>query len=253
MDRPLPRMSPEIEQLLAAEREIVSLPEPLRRRADLRARTALWHVRRDEVPRGAGAALWFKRMGLVLAGLLIPSLSFAAWLALDRAPEHEALAEDASTPSEPASFPEGARNTRPAEPEVTLPVPDNGPERQAAVKPSDSNGPQVASRGSAASVTRKPSSPGHKASRSREPLADELATLDSARKAVARGEYRGALQQLANHERRFPSSELAEERDALRVRALKGAGLSDQANRAAKGFESRHPNSVLVPSLKHSQ
>jgi hypothetical protein len=51
---------------------------------------------------------------------------------------------------------------------------------------------------------------------------------------------------LAEHGRRFPSGSLAEEREALRVRALSGSGQSDAARRAARAFATRFPRSVLL-------
>jgi hypothetical protein len=43
---------------------------------------------------------------------------------------------------------------------------------------------------------------------------------------------------------------LAEERDALRIRALVGAGRTPEARRAAAAFANRFPRSVLLPRLK---
>lgn len=80
---------------------------------------------------------------------------------------------------------------------------------------------------------------------------EELALLDRARRAVAAGDFRAALQAIEKHARSFPKSQLGEEREALRVRALAGAGLSKKADRAARDFESSYPKSVLVPELQN--
>ena len=79
---------------------------------------------------------------------------------------------------------------------------------------------------------------------------EELALLDRARRAVATGDFRTALQAIEKHARTFPKGQLVEEREALRVRALAGAGLSKKADQAARDFESSYPKSVLVPELQ---
>jgi hypothetical protein len=79
---------------------------------------------------------------------------------------------------------------------------------------------------------------------------EELALLDRARRAAAAGDFRTALQVIEKHARSFPKSQLGEEREALRVRALRGAGLSAKAGAAARDFESRYPRSVLAPELQ---
>ena len=50
----------------------------------------------------------------------------------------------------------------------------------------------------------------------------------------------------AEHERRFPTGWLAEQRDAMRVRSLAGAGRADEARRAAVAFGERFPRSALL-------
>ena len=69
--------------------------------------------------------------------------------------------------------------------------------------------------------------------------------------AVARQDFGAALAPIAEHVRRFAHGHLAEEREALRVKALSGLGRSEEARRAANAFESRFPRSVLLPSLTH--
>ena len=56
------------------------------------------------------------------------------------------------------------------------------------------------------------------------PFSAELELLQRAQTAYTRHEFSGALTLLAEHARRFPRGHLAEERDALRVRCLLGAG-----------------------------
>ena len=77
----------------------------------------------------------------------------------------------------------------------------------------------------------------------------ELLLLRPARAAVARGDFSAALHPIARHTRRFKDGRLAEEREALRVKALVGLGRTDEARRAAAGFRAHFPHSVLLPSV----
>jgi hypothetical protein len=78
---------------------------------------------------------------------------------------------------------------------------------------------------------------------------DELRLLRRARGAVAREDFAAALLPIIEHARRFRNGRLAEEREALRVKALVGLGRTEDARRAAASFEARFPNSVLLPAV----
>jgi hypothetical protein len=78
----------------------------------------------------------------------------------------------------------------------------------------------------------------------------ELAVLEPARSAVARGDYAGALAAVTQHQREFPSGLLAEERSALRVRALWGMGRIAEADAAAAAFRQRYPRSALLAWMR---
>jgi hypothetical protein len=82
-----------------------------------------------------------------------------------------------------------------------------------------------------------------------EPAPDELRLLREARAAVARQDFEAALVPIAEHTRRFKNGRLAEEREALRVKALSGLGRTEEARHAADTFEARFPRSVLLPSV----
>jgi hypothetical protein len=87
------------------------------------------------------------------------------------------------------------------------------------------------------------------------PLPDESKTnerslLGAARSAVADGDFAEALVPIGEHARRFESGLLAEEREALRVKALSGLGQAEEARRVAAAFEQRFPNSVLRRSVR---
>ena len=74
----------------------------------------------------------------------------------------------------------------------------------------------------------------------------ELRVLQPAQRAVARKDFASALAAISNHQRRFPSGRLAEEREALRVKALLGLGRAAEAERAGVAFGTRFPKSALV-------
>jgi hypothetical protein len=77
----------------------------------------------------------------------------------------------------------------------------------------------------------------------------ELRLLQQARFAVARGDFAAALPPIAEHTRRFKNGRLAEEREALRVKALSGLHRTEEARRAAAAFRARFPRSVLLPAV----
>ena len=54
-----------------------------------------------------------------------------------------------------------------------------------------------------------------------------------------------ALAAIAEHQRRFPSGQLAEEREALRVKALLGLGRMSEAQSAGATFRERFSSSAL--------
>jgi hypothetical protein len=81
-------------------------------------------------------------------------------------------------------------------------------------------------------------------------LADERILLDVARSAFGRGDGDGALAALARHEKVYPNGQLAEEREALAVRALVLTQRGDQARARAARFRKRYPASVMLPAVE---
>lgn len=79
---------------------------------------------------------------------------------------------------------------------------------------------------------------------------EELGLLQRARVAVARKDFESAMPLLEEHARRFGTGRLAEEREALRVRALAGLGRDTDARRAAAAFAKRFPRSPLVSAVE---
>jgi TolA-binding protein len=83
-----------------------------------------------------------------------------------------------------------------------------------------------------------------------ESYAAELQLLQRAQSEYASHDFANALAVLAEHGRRFPKGRLAEEREALRVRALAHAGRGDEARRALASFANRFPHSAFLPRLQ---
>jgi hypothetical protein len=78
----------------------------------------------------------------------------------------------------------------------------------------------------------------------------ELRLLVEARDAVSRGDFSDALSRIVEHARRFKKSQLAEEREVLRIKSLVGLGRTQKALRAGSMFRARFPRSVLLPEME---
>lgn len=209
----------ELDALWAAGKVIPRLPDAVRTRALARARAAMTETASrplDPVAsarrRGVAIAL-AASLALVIAG----ASAVAAWSL--RSPR-------ATEPRRPA-----------ARPIPSLPSP---------VFQSDPMPEPAATVPAQVSATSRPR-PGLRHAPARESYAAELALLQRAQIAYAGRDYVDALALAAEHGRRFPNGRLAEEREALRVRALTRAGRTDEAERAAAAFAERFPRSVLLP------
>ena len=84
----------------------------------------------------------------------------------------------------------------------------------------------------------------------RSPRLGERALLESAHVALSRGRAEEALTTLSRHATEFPKSELAEERSALRIRALAGLGRCLDAKLALERFIVAFPDSLQRASLE---
>lgn len=80
----------------------------------------------------------------------------------------------------------------------------------------------------------------------KEYYAAELGLLQRAQAAYQDGNFSTALLLVAEHRRRFPRGRLVEEREALHIKALTGAGRDNEARRAASAFSARFPRSALL-------
>jgi hypothetical protein len=81
-------------------------------------------------------------------------------------------------------------------------------------------------------------------------LAEQQALLDQARAALGNGNGPAALEAVRAHAARFPESVLAEEREAIAVKALAHLGRRTEARTRLELFENRFPRSPLLPSLR---
>lgn len=81
-------------------------------------------------------------------------------------------------------------------------------------------------------------------------LSAERLLLDRARAAFARGEHDAALSALDEHQTKYPSGLLTEEREALAVRALASLGRSAEAHDRGRRFVARYPESLMLPAVE---
>ena len=78
---------------------------------------------------------------------------------------------------------------------------------------------------------------------------DEIRLLSRARDYDARGDYDQVLDLAVEHEQSHPAGHLAEEREALRVKALVGTGQANEARKVGEKFRRRFPRSVLLSKV----
>jgi hypothetical protein len=219
MSRSGPPLPPETEALLAREREIAPLPPSVRERVMARARASLRSrsVAPPMILRAPTRSRW-----AIAAGLLcVASAAMGA----------AAYEIRVHWPTAPRVAP-----SPPARPKVVVPA--SPPPAVPAVEEPAPPAPETEHLAPAPRAAKQPV-----------PI-DELRLLRRARAAVAARDFGGALPPLVEHARRFKDGRLAEEREALRVKALAGLGHADEARRAAGQFEARFPRSVLLPAVK---
>jgi outer membrane protein assembly factor BamD (BamD/ComL family) len=78
----------------------------------------------------------------------------------------------------------------------------------------------------------------------------ELQILEPARRAFARGDFAAVIRAADEHQRTFPFGGLAEERDAMRARALFRQGRRADARLAAAAFRGNFPNSAVLGDIE---
>ena len=219
-------LSPEVRALLERERAIPAQPASVRARALARARAASTSAWRSAAPVFVAAPSgrrWAAAAALLcVLGAAVGAAAYQIRFRL--APSPSDLGAGSTVR---AAAPVLARSSSPPADPVD-----------------DSLSPPVRAAGPSATTSSAPTS------RSKgEAGREELRLLRQARSAVARNDFAAALPPLLEHARRFKDGSLAEEREALRVKALAGLGRIDEARRAAAAFGARFPRSVLLPAV----
>jgi hypothetical protein len=205
-------LSPKVRALLDRERAIPPQPATVRARALARARAAIvaGSPMQSTPPRAVPRIPWFATAALIGAAAAVGAGAY------------EIRGHWARAPRPPAAAPTLAEAATPLAPSAAT---------------------------ATAEPTSAPSGSIGTAQSPQDAASAELHLLRQARAAVARGDFAAALPAIAEHARRFKNGRLAEEREALRVKALAGLGRTEEARRAATAFEGRFPHSVLLPAI----
>jgi hypothetical protein len=220
-------LDPAIDALLASERAFPPQPEETRRRALARAG--------DAVAQGASAMSGSVLRRLLahrwLAAVAVGIVTAAAWAAMRDHKKSPSLGsvESIESPTPALSASEPAPATAPLE----------------ALRPAAVSA--VANPAAGRGVA--PFAPPRRSARA-DGYDAELRSLERARSATARGDYKAALAAIAEHQREFPAGKLAEEREVLRIKSLLGLGLDDNARSAASAFRRNFPTSALLPRVE---
>ncbi|HZL16158.1 MAG TPA: hypothetical protein VFG23_00305 [Polyangia bacterium] len=217
------KVSPEVRTLLDRERAIAAQPAVVRARALARARAALTSASKPAAYPVSAAAQSRRRWAAAAAVLCVlgAGVGAAAYqIRVRLTPLPSSRGADPTIVRAPA-----AAVVAPSLPPIANPIDDSpAPPARATVPRSKTEVAQAQ-------------------------VQEELRLLRQARAAVARSDFAAALPLLAEHARRFKDGSLAEEREALRVRALAGLDRIDEARRAAAAFGARFPRSVLLPAV----
>jgi len=210
----IPQLSPDVEALLAYERDVSFQLDIVRARVLARARCA---VRGNDVPPLASSLVANQHLPmLVVMGLAVVT-GFAAAIELFLSTGLRQTATKVERRSDPVV-------------DLTSVTDDHDLDR-----------PLVNS--IKAAVTNQRAAAG-----SQDGL-EELRLLDRARQSERRGDYSAALASTREHQRRFSDGRLVEEREALRIRALMGLGRAREAGETAALFRRKFPRSVLLETI----
>jgi hypothetical protein len=222
-----------VESLLAAERELVPEPNEVRERVIERARASLAS---NTLPltTPARSARWVSVRVAAAAGVVLTTLCAAAFFA-----GYRARSGTTDAPSPPPSI----VVNKISEPSVLV-----------ALIPVGSVSSHLTTNSDAVLGAQHPGKQSQNGASKEaidiEGYAKELRVLQPARQAVASHDFNMALSVIAEHQRLFPSGRLAEEREALRVKALLGLGRAAEAQRAGATFRSRFPKSALLGRIE---
>lgn len=245
----------DLDDLVAAEREHAPRPDRERAKASWRrlqrglaaGTAAPFDLPPSSIAPVGGGATWVGASLKVLVATVVTAGGVA--IAVDSSDSNGSSRGDArasergQTAAEPRTVvPEPstrATATAPVEHAPVVPTQDGLPEIEPRTdEDADARAATGASPRSRARVrasTTKPEPAG---------IGRELQLLTAASESVKRGEHEAALAALHTHAREYPSGSLVEDREALRVIALCGAGRMTDGARAARAFTERFPSSV---------
>lgn len=242
-DQNMTPLDDDVAQVLAQEREAPGPGADVQARVWSRVEATLAASPAASAPVKAGvgpASWWLGAVALVAVGVVAWNLSpqdgvsTAPHDPMNEAPVVAPVAPAASAASELEPAP-----TRPTLP-TAVEVEDERPVARAEPPPpSPSVAPVAPVESAAASRPAKVKPPSPPAN-----LRAERRLIDKARAALSSGQSTGAIGALKRHLHRFPKGLLAEEREALWVRALVLGGRDDQAIERAARFRVRYPGSI---------
>jgi hypothetical protein len=219
MTSDLSQPSVQIDELLQAERALPAVPDEVRKRVLVRARSVLGQP--PVADPKAGLLRPLLPVGAAILAMSALGMGIAVY------PRWHRWAETRPNPAPSAS---GA-----------MPSPEGELVPRLPALPS-SDAPQESPPPAISSPTDRSSS--HEDDKA------ELRLLERARSAVARNDFGAAWSALSAHGRQFPHGRLSEEREALKVSALLGLGRRDEARRVATDFRNRFPQSVLLARME---
>jgi hypothetical protein len=189
---------------------------------------------------------WVKLVSAIsVAGAASASIGYYAWQR-HAAGEPAAVVARGSNQALALTLPRIAPRVDPKlEPSATLePAPATGTSVVVGERPDARTPNALSSRATTHAVRSSPASLRSSPEASGALLA-ELAAVDSARAALARGDAVGALSRLDAYARSYPRGRLELEAEVLRMAALARSGQAAAAKARAASFLRRHPNSVL--------
>jgi hypothetical protein len=237
--RDLPPLDPQLVSMLASEKILVACEAEVKARAVARASAAA--ASGPVAPSTPPHRVWRRsgaRLSLAAAGFAViaaaGSGALRAWRRAGPPPEAAAALR---IPQRIDALPNQALGTATAVGQAGSVSPGVA-EPGSSAEPRDESSPVVP-----APTDVKP------APTATERIAVGLGLLKRARVAVTRGDFSGALALLAEHEGRYPTGPLTEEREALRIRSLSGLGRVAEAQRAAASFRVRFPHSVFLSHM----
>ncbi|MBX3201771.1 MAG: hypothetical protein KF894_26780 [Labilithrix sp.] len=195
---------------------------------------------------GAKGALVFTTAKLIALGAVLTTAGVGT-VALERSDRSPSATVVQAPPASVARSvpqqlgPPGATSADDEQPPRTPDEPESEPLAEPTAKAAPSAPPK-------SSPSRQP--PTAAVSPSVSALREEASLLDEARTALSRAEHDVARAKIGEARARFPTSQLAPERDALEVRLVSDSGDRPRAARLARAFVDRYPDSPLRPGVE---